>query len=215
MYKITFKMISPICFIDLPVFDGIIAYAYCKEKLGNNFVQKLSIDNLIDFSEMPIKKHKNGYFIASQMFFDNNINFNLSWRKRWESKYDFLVDGKNRKIRTNKGEFKSYDMPLNLYSIPEVYFIFDSDNISEVGQLINKYIVGIGKKISQGYGFYSDYYIEKIDIDFDKKIYRPIPLDLLPCELNDNYEIKFTSWKPPYWYQNNFELCVIPKNIEL
>ena len=49
MYKITFKLLSPICFVDRPIFDGIIAYAYAKENLKEKFYQKLNIDDIIDF----------------------------------------------------------------------------------------------------------------------------------------------------------------------
>lgn len=215
MYKITFNLTSPICFIDRPVFDSILAYAYVKEKVG--FVeQKLNLtkEEMIDLSEMPLKLHKDGYFIASQVFFDEAINFTSSWKKRWDNQHDHLVDfkGKNKLIRINQGEFKSYDMPLNLYSIPEVYFVFDSENVKEIEKLIKKHIVGIGKKISQGYGFFKDFSIEEIELNFDKMLLRPIPKDLIPKTIDENsYELKYTAWKPPYWLPDNFELCGVPK----
>jgi len=215
MYKITFHLTDPICFIDRPVFDSILAYAYVKEK--NGFVaQKLNLtkEEMIDFSLMPLKLHKNGYFIASQMFFDEAINFTGSWKKRWDNQHDYLVDfgeGKKRKIEINKGEFKSYDMPLNLYSIPEVYFVFDSDNVNEVERLIEKHIAFIGKKGSQGYGMFDTFSIDEIDLDFDKNILRPIPVEFLIGKDKEGYEIKYTSWKPPYWLPINFEVCGVPK----
>ncbi len=213
MYKITFKLLSPICFVDRPIFDGIIAYAYAKENLKEKFYQKLNIDDIIDFSKMPIKMHQKGYFISSQMFFDENINFIGSWKKRWESKYDFLVGDKSRKIRTSQGYFKSFNIPLNLFSIPEVYFYFDTYNLEEIKFLIDKHIAFLGKKGSQGYGLIDYYEIEISNIDFENNILRPIPKKFV--NLNDikDYSIKFTAWKPPYWLPDNFDECVVPKEI--
>lgn len=207
MYKITFNFVSPICFIDQPVFDSIIAYALIKEKQGS-VIQKLNLDQIDDFSELPIKKHKDGYFISSVMFFNENINSTGSWKKRWANKYDFIADfGKSkRKINITRSEFKSYDVPINLYSIKQGWFYFDSDNIDRVKELIDKYIVGIGKKISQGYGFFDSYTIESSNVNFDKILMRPIPANKtdLPGI------IKYTGWKPPYWLPANMDLCKCP-----
>jgi hypothetical protein len=215
MYKIVFKLNSPICFIDPPIFDGILAYCYIKEKLGA-VPQKLNLskDEVMDFSPMPLKMHEDGYFIASQMQYDCSINFTSSWKKRWDSKHDSIADfGKSkRKIAVNAGEFKSYDMPKNMYTIPTCWFYFDSDRVDQVEYLIKEYCWGLGKKRSQGDGEIEELKIEAIEMDFFENLLRPIPIRLIKKGgLKENYKIKYTSWKPPYWLMDNMEICGVPK----
>lgn len=210
MYKITFELSSPISFIDRPCLDGILAYAWTKEEFGT--VQaRLSIpkEELIDFtSVLPLKVHEKGYFLSSHMHFDGNcaIEQTGSWKKRWANKHDQIADfGRSkRKIDVGRGEFKSYDMPLNLMSTPEVWFFFQSDDISRVEYLIDKHILYLGKKRSQGYGEISDFSITECE---EQKIIRPIPVrffDEVPAG-----QLKFCAWKPPYWLPDNFENCII------
>lgn len=214
MFKITFRLSSPISFIDRPCFDSIVAYAWTKEKFGT-VQSRLSIpkDEMIDFTELlPISVHENRYFLASQMFFDGNcsIEQTSSWKKRWANKHDSIADfGKSkRKIDVGRGEYKSYDMPVNLVSTPEVWFFFYSNNVGNVEYLIDKHIVYLGKKRSQGYGEISDFTIDSVT---DGKIIRPIPkrfFDSLPPG-----ELKYCAWKPPYWLPDNFEICVIENKV--
>lgn len=146
------------------------------------------------------------------MFFDGNcsIEQTSSWKKRWANKHDSIADfGKSkRKIDVGRGEYKSYDMPVNLVSTPEVWFFFYSNNVGNVEYLIDKHIVYLGKKRSQGYGEISDFTIDSVT---DGKIIRPIPkrfFDSLPPG-----ELKYCAWKPPYWLPDNFEICVIENKV--
>ena len=161
MYKIIFNMESPICFIDRPMFDGILIYCYMREKYGNIAVD-FNFDNLNDF---PIKNHKDGYSLASIMFFDKELSTQYmdSWKKRWDNQNDDLADfkGRVRKVSTSMEQFKSYNIPLNLFKINKVWFYFESDNIEYVERLINNQLAGIGKKVSQGYGFFKDFEIKE------------------------------------------------------
>jgi hypothetical protein len=216
-YKIIFKLNTPVAFIDRPTFDGILAYAYAKNRLGGaGMAQKLNIpkSELINFSEMPLQQHPDGYFIASSMFYDEEraVEFTEKWRKRWANKYDHLADfGKQkRKIRVNAGQYKSYDMPLRVVRIDQVWFYFRTDRQQEVGRLLNNFIHFIGKKRSQGYGEIDRYIFEESDYPFTD-IYRPIPVRFLDWH---NFEgqatIREHSWKPPYWLPENIETCAIP-----
>lgn len=215
-YKIIFKLATPVSFIDIPTFDGILSYAFAREKLkGQSFAQKLNItkEELLDFSEMPISMHKKGYFIASRMFWDETkaVEHIQRWRKRWANQHDKLSDfGKKiRKVRINSGEFKSYDMPLRVIAIDKVWFYFQSESLSEVDRLVRNWIYFIGKKRSQGYGEISFFNIEKYDFDFTR-IFRPIPINIIGMNLENefNYQIKYCAWKPPYWLPDNFEQCI-------
>lgn len=217
-YKITFKLATPISFIDIPTFDGILSYAFAREKLkGHRFVQKLNIEReeMLDFSEMPIAIHEKGYFMASRMFWDETkaIEHTQRWRKRWANKHDKIADfGKNqRKIEINKGAFKNYDMPLRVVSIDKVWFYFQSESMQEVDRLIRKWVYFLGKKRSQGYGEISSFDIEKAEFDFSK-IFRPIPVELFEIDLKkfEKIEIRYCAWKPPYWLLENFDECYTP-----
>lgn len=216
-YKIIFKLLTPVSFIDIPTFDGILSYAFAREKLkGQRFVQKLNLtkEEILDFSEMPIAMHENGYFMASRMFWDKSkaIEHTQRWRKRWANKYDGIADfgNKIRKVRINSSEFKSYDMPLRVMSIDSVWFYFQSESMQEVDRLVRKWIYFIGKKRSQGYGEISFFNIKKAEFDFSK-IFRPIPSESLKIDFQkfEKIEIRYCAWKPPYWLPENFAQCVV------
>lgn len=211
MYKITFNMYSPICFIDKPIFDSILARCFVIEKRGF-LTQKLNLskNELIDFSELPIKKHSDGYHLASIMFYDESIEFLGSWKKRWNNKHDFLVDfcGKPRKISVQKGEYKSYDVPKLLHSIPVCWFYFESDQPEMVHELIEKHLVGIGKKVSQGDGWFKNFEIEETtEKSFAKELLRPIP----ESKTKMRGIKKYCGWKIPFWLPKNMELCQYPE----
>lgn len=204
-------MASAISFTDLPTFDGLIAYAYAREKMqGKPIVTRQYIpdEELIDFSEMPIKKHPNGYFMASQMMYDEQKATESveRWRKRWHNKHESLADfGQNkRKVDVQRGEFKSYDMPIRLVSVPEVWFLFESDDIQEVENLVTKYIFGIGKKRTVGHGEIDGFSICETT---NEGIIRPIPLRFR--EGNEGGMIKLCTWHPPYWDVSKAEICLI------
>lgn len=214
-FKITFKLKNQISFIDIPTFDGVLAYAYAKEKLpGCDFAQKLSFskDEILDFSEMPISKHEKGYFLASFMFFDESkaIEHIQKWRKRWDNKHDYIADfdGKVRKVRIDAADFKSYDIPLRVIAIDKIWFYFVSENVNEVERLISRHIYFLGKKRSQGYGEIANFEIEKSDFDF-KTIFRPIPIDFVEKNSTFVSEIRYCSWQPPYWLPENFTQCAV------
>lgn len=210
-YKINFKIKTPLCYQGMIMFDGILAYAYAQEVLGstNAQTQKLSYskDELIDFSPMPIVKNENGYFMASWMFYEKDgvVEYLSSWKKRWANEYDHLSDfGKNkRKVRINNSKFKSQNIPIRLIDIRECWFYFQSEDVSRVAYLIQKHIVGIGKKISQGNGLISSFEIENINHDPFKKVIRPIPV---ATKTRDSVYIGFY---PPYWMSENQSFCIV------
>jgi hypothetical protein len=222
MYKITFNLDSAICFIDLPIFDSILSYAWVKDKLGyvphkltltkdemNDFNKSVQMDNL------PITKHKDGYYLASFMQYKDSVEFTGSWKKRWANKHDKLADfGKSKRvIEIDKGKLKSYDMPLNLHSIKEVWFYFDSDNVKEVERLLTTHIYSIGKKQSQGYGIIKGMKLEQIEHNPFDKVIRPIPI----TNLSDNEKthlmvdgkLKFMRLQAPYWSMVDAQLCIV------
>ena len=205
-YKITFQLNCGVSFIDPPTFDSILAYAYFRENYvcnGTNFTTK-SIEKVIDFSPMPINSHSDGYFLASQVMYNTSAaKENVQhWRKRWDVKHDHLADfcNQRRKIDSQRGEFKSYDTLIRIVSVPEVWFVFKSDNISEVERLISKHIFAIGKKRAYGNGEITGFGIEQSD----EPIIRQIPI-----REGLSGRVKFCTWRPPYWDTQYACPCIV------
>jgi len=216
-YKITFTLLTPMAFIELPTFDGVLSYAFAREKMRESkagFQQKLNYepDELIDFSDMPITMHSNGYFMASSMFFSDIeiLEDTQRWRKRWDCKNDKIADfGKNkRKIDVSRGKFKSYDMPLSTKLIEKCWFYFQSEHIKEVERLVFKWIHFLGKKRSQGYGAIKGFKIESAEFDFNKT-FRPIPTKFINTGNFEKVNFNYCAWRPPYWLPANFENCIV------
>jgi hypothetical protein len=214
-YKITFALNTPLSFLAPPTFDAVLSYAYARETLGEAFTQKLSIstDEMLDFSKMPITMHKDGYFMASSMFFDKDrmTEFTERWRKRWDAKNDHIVN-RAEKIPINKAAFKSYDVPYDLKDLKTVWFYFQSDDVEQVRQLVQKWVFFLGKKRSYGNGEIHDFIIEATDFDFSG-VFRPVPkdrVDVTELMKNPNFKMSFAycAWKPPYWLPDNMAECV-------
>lgn len=225
MYKITFELDSAICFSELPLFDGILAYCYVKDKLG--FVPRslnYNQDEMekffkeMQFDKIPLRLHEDGYFLASYMQYNKSSeeSFSGSWKKRWANKHDKFADfGKSKRvIEIGKGKFKSYDTLLNLHAIDKVWFYFDSDNISEVERLLSKHLYGLGKKTSQGYGKIKSMILEQIDYNPFEKVIRPVPI---PKDITDQEKTKLLldgrvqlcRIFPPYWSNVRSEVCLV------
>lgn len=209
-------MSSPICFIDRPIFDAMIVYCWMKEKYGNIPVKlELSNEQLSSFPDLPIEYHEDGYPLSSVMTFMGSLEYTGSWKKRWDNRNDVLADfnKSQRKINVGKGAFKSYDMPLPLYHIENVafYFVGDADRIE---YLIKRHLPGIGKKISQGYGFFKSFKIKPAQRRlFDDFLLRPIPVaSAMHYEYSDtnNYEIRFCGYRPSYYLPENQAKCIYP-----
>ena len=166
MYKITFNMTSPIAIIDDITLDAIISYCVY-QKFRKEYDVRTASGSEVDPNkqDIPIKKHESGFYLSSYLFLDGEMESVDRWRKRWESRYDHLVDfGKaKRRIHTGSGQYKSYDMPILIKSTKKIFAYFESDNVGSVDDLINNYLIGIGKKVKIGYGWFSSFMIEKID----------------------------------------------------
>lgn len=214
MFKITFKMSSAISFVELPTFDGLLAWCYMKQKHGT-VTQPLTIkeDELETFDDLPLVRHQDGYFMASWMQFDESlaVESTATWKKRWANQHDHLADfGKKvKKVRISAGEYKSYDMPIVITNIKEVWFFFQSENVSEVESLIRKYLFGIGKKTAQGYGEIESFSIEPIDYNPFEKIIRPVPVKPTDIVHNQNIKVAMMGFKPPYWLPSNQGFCLL------
>ena len=216
MYKITFELDSSVYFDERLNFDSLITWAYCKHVDGE-VVQTPRYDfdyaNSIDEELIPLK-YENGVAVASAMYFDKEdvLEWVDYWRKSWCRRYTHFVDMESGKeINVSSGEFRSYEVPMNLKLVDKVWFYFDTDNLEFLEELI-KHIHSLGKKRNRGKGRVKNYVIEKIDMNFFDEVRRPIPIRLIDMKKYEGkeFEIRQSTFKPPYWNYSKLELCVYP-----
>jgi len=209
MYKITFDMLSPIIYYDLPILDSIISYCKYREQMQFSDFHTPHGAEIIDF-ELPIRKHELGFYLASYMCFDTSIEGEDAWRKQWESLYDDIVDfGKARKrINIGSGQFKSYDIPFVTQHSKKIWFYFDGD-AKEVAGLISAYLAGIGKKSVIGYGAFSGFSIEPCNSE-QMLYYRPVPVSAFMNMSGFQTHTKIGRYYPPYWLPSQ-EKILIPQ----
>lgn len=214
MYKITFRMKSPIAFIDRLCFDGVLAWCYLKDKHGI-VEQKQSYNNPEDlFNDMPILKHPDGWFIASWMLYDEEqaVESTGSWKKRWANEHDHFADFGKKKaaVMINKGDHKSYDMPIVIQRIAKVWFYFASDNVDRVRALVQNHLWGLGKKTGMGFGEIESFEIEAVTYDpFITQIIRPVPAKDEDLKNLNSLNLRMMGWRPPYWAQENQAFCIV------
>lgn len=183
MYKITFKMESPLVSSPFrPTLDALLGAAL---ELGR---QEGTLD-LVDRTGCGAAwQEDDGVKLpfCSSMFFDetNGVKDSQFWVKRFPSEMAEFIDwqGKTEKVNLGSGGFKNYKMPMETLVVPEVWFYFESGNLDKIKLLVEHYLFNIGKKGSQGFGKFNDYRITSIDhsvASFDTKILRPIPMRFL------------------------------------
>lgn len=215
MYKVKIEMSSPICFTERPVFDSILAYCWMKEHFSSQMryhALHIEEDTIIDFrGKIPLDYTEgyHGFFLSSYMCSNTEIPSSSFWRKSWDSDNDDISDfqGKRRKVAIGEGEFKSYLIPLSTFVSPEVWFYIECkpEQIHEISYLLHAHLIGIGKKVNQGFGWW-----KRIDISLcewrDIQKMRPIPM--IPGEPGDYH---YCGFRPPYWHPANMGLCSIPR----
>lgn len=221
MYKIIFNLLTPIAFIDLPIFDSILSYCVYQKKYRKitDYNSPSGKEIIEDFEkDIPLKKNESGFFYCSFMCFENDIESIAKWRKRWKSKYDKIANFKKakRQVHIGQGYFKSYDMPLLIHSIDKVWFYFNGDK-EKIEELINNNLYAIGKKVKAGWGWIKNFKIEESNKE-KMLYYRTLPNKKNIYEklnkMNHNYDIEFGSYKLPYWKMDNFEDIIIVKREE-
>lgn len=204
-YKIIFTLQTPIIFNNRPVFDAILSYCYAREILKDDFGADASDYSFID--NLPLKQNEKRWFYGSFMFYDEGASAFLSIPavKRWEERYAYLVCPS--KIELRRGKFKNELFNHQALDTKKVWFYFTTDKIKEIESLLKKHLIGIGKKISLGYGLIKNFEIEELNYNPFEKVIRPIPFDISKKE--DSSNIVFTGFRPPYWEPINQTYCII------
>ena len=220
MHKITFSMVSPICYYSVPILDSIVAYArYCTTRKSTDYHSPTGRE--VSHIDIPIKKHDLGFYMASYMFSDTTAEGQDAWRKRWETKHDDLAHfGRGRRrVDISSGKYKSYDIPIVTQSVKKVWFYFDGDP-AEVRRLIIDNLPGFGKKVSIGFGWFSDVMVET-EADDDLVYFRPLPLAFAGelARIGQRYLMRvhkaFGAYKMPYWLPEHQTDIFIPEKINV
>ena len=213
------KFYSPIVFYDPPILDSLILYCIHRELNKHRCVYRTvagvehGVDGVQPMYDV-IQCTEEGVFLSTQFLYEQGVEFLDSWKKRFESKYHYLVDfGKGkRRVNVSQGKYRSYNMPLPAHVVPEGWWLFIGDG-GEVKRLIEDNLVAIGKKSAEGFGWVESLtLVERPDLTpRDILALRPIPKPLA-----EKYNIfgseRVMAWRPPYWKRENQGLCVVGKN---
>lgn len=225
-YTLHLKFYSPCIYYHPITLDAVISWCIAHEHL--------QADGLMGFYQKPgevpdtygldrldkvIKHIGGGYGVPCSSFMQpahEPIEFLDSWKKRFENRFAHLADfGKaKRRIDTASGQYRSYNMLLPAKAISDCRFAFIGDG-EEVVRLLRDNLVGVCKKVSEGFGWISD--IELVEAEWtwqDVCRMRPFPLKFAKQEAYDlgieRPNMAICGWKPPYWLRRNIEACIVP-----
>lgn len=203
--QITATMSSPVAYVDIIMFDSLLAAATAMEQ---SLEQLINEEDIQDF-DLPLERDESGVWLASVGFM-SGIPGKAIYHKKWdEQNDDIVVTGKSKIVVTN-GVYKSYSMPLRYIDTNHIYFWAIGDK-GEICRKLTK-ITAIGKKRAQGYGAVEQWSVESSTISRDKILaLRPDPksgvnLKIEPLKYID-MQIRLN---PPYWALTDVVVCSAP-----
>lgn len=223
-FKVIAHMATPIAITDFITLDSIISAAKAKELLKDDYYAGANVcgtkEQIDEYLGKLLDKKYRVYCTSAGV--GDNKEFITSWSKRWDDKNDDMVNGFRGKVRvdTGAGYFKNYHMPLVVKAYKTISF-YVRGNLEEVKRLLEEHIYYLGKKGSQGYGQVQKWEFEEIEEDYslfkDGKPMRYIPVTecLNYIKRNSNNDIKMQEKAiiPPYWREDNREICIMPEVI--
>jgi hypothetical protein len=117
------------------------------------------------------------------------------WHKRFPVKHvQRLCEKPN--TPTSRGGFKEYRIPMRVNTAESItgYCI---GNKKEVERLLNKYVINVGKKPSQGKGFVIAWKVEEHDVNDDFILSNRS----VPAEFSGKQARSVGGWCAPYWFR--------------
>jgi len=218
-FKVVMILGAPIAFTQLLMFDGLLAYCSARKIMGDDFFVAQGQVNDDTFVDMPIPVKRSGkeklYYCCSVAQYKGFREFVVTWKKRWDDKYDEIVNfgGKKEVVNNKAGHFKSYNMPMVCRAVSKVWFYVYGNKEETLG-LLRQYITHVGKGVSQGYGKVINIRVEDMINDYscimDKRLMRPIPQEELAGIGIEAVEYQMMAYRPPYWLPANFTTCGVP-----
>lgn len=220
-YKLEISFYSPLILYHLITLDALVTYALAMRRPNHHKGYFCKPQIMIKQEDSDIIKRELHHLIthhtplypvtmASYIQPVQKIEYLDSWKKRFESKYAKLADfGKaRRRIDTTSGKYRSYNMPLPAVVVQKAFFAFIGK--SDVADMVNDYIVGIGKKRNQGFGWIRDIELSEADYTcFDIACMRPIPEEIAKKH-GIKGMLKYCAWQSPYWLRDNMCKCIVP-----
>lgn len=134
------------------------------------------------------------------------------WNKRFDMGFVELVDfaGKRGRVLIEKGQFKSYHMPVFYYAASQIEWYCVGD-MAAIADLLAP-VTHIGKKRSQGWGRVTRWTVDPWPEDWsvrrDGILTRGIPA--VDAGDFDPSNVKLWGYRPPYYRRDNQTLVVMP-----
>jgi hypothetical protein len=222
MYRVIFHLGTPVSFTERPVFDALLYYAYMAKRVGKYSYMTptgAELRKIIATVKLPLNQ-QDGFYLCSYAFFGQSVQGADSWKKRWESRYDRHADfGRGmRRVNTASGEYRSYNVPFVALSVDKIWFYYDTEQPAMVRELIDGYLVGIGKKVNIGFGW-----IDRVEYELARDgaafrgYCRPLPKqfsgDNLAAIFPEYPKLKICrgAYRPPYWFPEFQEEIMTPE----
>lgn len=224
-FKAIAHMRTPMAAIDPIILDSIITAAKVKEILSDEYYSGKNVysnKEIIDKTLGPILDKQYGVYCTSAAV-GNYREYVGSWVKRWDDGDDDIVKfkkGGKERVDIGSGAFKNYHMPIVLKSYKDITFYVRGD-MEEVERLLENYIFYLGKKCNQGYGQIREWEFKETKENWSiwqhNKPMRPIPIKHCQAYIESQMQSGETVNArrhpviPPYWRNDNIELCIMPE----
>ncbi len=222
-YRVDIEFYSPCVYYEPPTLDAAVSWCLAREhNMRRGFFQMPMATpeknrglNLLN----KVVEHKVGGYgvpVSSWMIPAHDpLEFLDAWKKRFENKYVDLADfGRGRRrVNTSSGKYRSHNFPLPAKAVQACWFFVRGDG-EWIQRLLENHLVGLGKKVSEGFGWISNLAISPVDLGWREILaLRPVPVRLAPALAIETAgrKTKLCAWKPPYWMRRNTELCLVPE----
>jgi len=215
-FELEVKFYSPPVYYTPPTLDALVCCALSisqnqerlillRPKAQNEF--SLGIDEL---QASKLIQVRDGVPVASIMLPERELQYLDSWKKRFEGQYVQLCDfGRGRRrISVGSGKYRAYNVPLPAHAMNTARFYFVGQR--DVKDLLAKWLIGIGKKVSEGFGWLRQVRIRPSTVTAEQIFaMRPIPIALAE-RLGISGHREVCAWRPPYWSRENVQECIVP-----
>lgn len=192
--------------------DGLVAHLEALEEYGREYLEiksKSAIDSPVELDlDVPLEETE-GVRHASISFFDSDERYQTTLYSQYDEKRAHEVESRRQYINQGSGEYKSQMITQPYYAAHRAVFFFRGD-LDRLKELFDKHFSALGKKRAAGFG---DVYAMEWDtleedrsLIHDGQAMRPIPVEFLDSWEREEY----TSWKPPYWLDENHARCAPP-----
>ncbi len=165
---------------------------------------------------LPFKQLPENRWAASKGVYETMSETVEHYNKR----PDFFAGDKSNYLKMDKGVinesagvYRAYRNPQLIRTVKngkiDFYAIGHKNELQEMLSMM----IGVGKKVSMGFGIVDKWEIEDIDQDYttehpDYGLMRPIEVE--KSEKKYDCPIMMYAIKPPYWKNKNMRLCYVP-----